>query len=411
MSKVICDICGTTYPETAAQCPICGSAKKSTAQTAAGGGDQAYAYVKGGRFSKSNVRKHNKKGQELNRRSAGERGSGKDSGNAILIAIVILLVVAIIAVLGYMGVRVFLSSSNNNPQTDKPPISGPENPTNPSVPSGIPCESVTLTRSTIEFPTEGIAQLLSYTVIPNNTTDVVEFTSSDPSVATVSDRGLVTAVGGGQAVITITCGTQKTECQIICSFGDGTKPTDPSDPTEPTVIVPPGYELKLKYEEFTMSKTYPNPVSIYVSNASVKATDITWTSDDPTIATVSEKGVVTAVGRGWTMIRATFGDQTASCKVLVQFDPEPPKDYKYSISKTDVTIKVGENFGLYLRDSDKVNVKVDWVASVEGYVEIKGNNIKGLKSTADVAGKCITISVTIDGETHKCTVRVIEPTE
>ena len=24
MSKIICDICGTTYPDTAEQCPICG---------------------------------------------------------------------------------------------------------------------------------------------------------------------------------------------------------------------------------------------------------------------------------------------------------------------------------------------------------------------------------------------------
>ena len=36
MSKVICDVCGTTYPETAQQCPICGCAKNTTAQTVAG---------------------------------------------------------------------------------------------------------------------------------------------------------------------------------------------------------------------------------------------------------------------------------------------------------------------------------------------------------------------------------------
>ncbi|MBE6959661.1 MAG: hypothetical protein E7448_02925 [Ruminococcaceae bacterium] len=403
MSKVICDVCGTTYPETAAQCPICGSAKKSTAQTAAGGGDQAYAYVKGGRFSKSNVRKQNKKGQELERRPAGKRSPQKDKGNAVMIAIVILLVIAIIAVLGYMGVRVFLSGAVNNSQTNKPPISGPEN---PSTPTEVLCTGISLTRPAIEFTAEGQAYLVSYTLLPAGVTEQVTFSSSNPAVATVSETGLVTSVGGGSAIITITCGQAQTEFTVTCSFGDV---TEPSDPTEPTVITPPGYELKLKYEEFTMSKTYPNPVSIYVSNPSVKATDITWTVDDPTIATVSEKGVVTAVGRGWTTIRASFGDQTASCKVIIAFDPEPPKEYKYTISKTDVTIKVGETFGLYLLDSDKVNVKVDWVASVDGYVEIKGNSIKGLKSTADVAGKCITISVTIDEETYKCTVRVIEP--
>ena len=34
--KVICDVCGTTFPETATHCPICGCAKSPAAQTVAG---------------------------------------------------------------------------------------------------------------------------------------------------------------------------------------------------------------------------------------------------------------------------------------------------------------------------------------------------------------------------------------
>ena len=59
MSKVICDVCGTTYPETASNCPICGCAKNSTEQTMLDsdpGAEGSYAPVKGGRFSKRNVR-------------------------------------------------------------------------------------------------------------------------------------------------------------------------------------------------------------------------------------------------------------------------------------------------------------------------------------------------------------------
>ena len=64
MSKVICDICGTAYPETATQCPICGCARDNVTQTPAADATQktdgeaagGYTYVKGGRFSKSNVR-------------------------------------------------------------------------------------------------------------------------------------------------------------------------------------------------------------------------------------------------------------------------------------------------------------------------------------------------------------------
>ena len=37
MNKVICDICGTAYPETATQCPICGSAKQVDSNAVADG--------------------------------------------------------------------------------------------------------------------------------------------------------------------------------------------------------------------------------------------------------------------------------------------------------------------------------------------------------------------------------------
>ena len=64
MSKIICDVCGTSYPETVNQCPICGCvrsvdvravavAEEEEIQSAAAG---SYNFVKGGRFSKSNVK-------------------------------------------------------------------------------------------------------------------------------------------------------------------------------------------------------------------------------------------------------------------------------------------------------------------------------------------------------------------
>ena len=64
MSKIICDICGTSYPETAEQCPICGTARPVDIQGIIPDDEPAeprsgYTYVKGGRFSKANVKKRN----------------------------------------------------------------------------------------------------------------------------------------------------------------------------------------------------------------------------------------------------------------------------------------------------------------------------------------------------------------
>jgi predicted ATP-dependent serine protease len=61
MNKVICDVCGTMYPDNAGQCPICGSSSAAVAQPVSGDGAQAegavgaYGYTRGGHFSKSNL--------------------------------------------------------------------------------------------------------------------------------------------------------------------------------------------------------------------------------------------------------------------------------------------------------------------------------------------------------------------
>ena len=63
MNKVICDICGTSYPDTATNCPICGFERDQKLsvldedifleeETV----EEAPAAVKGGRFSHSTVR-------------------------------------------------------------------------------------------------------------------------------------------------------------------------------------------------------------------------------------------------------------------------------------------------------------------------------------------------------------------
>ena len=60
MSKIICEICGTSYPETSTQCPICGCVKPMDKSVVIDKEIQAgstYTYVKGGRFSKRNVKK------------------------------------------------------------------------------------------------------------------------------------------------------------------------------------------------------------------------------------------------------------------------------------------------------------------------------------------------------------------
>lgn len=415
MSKVICDVCGTTYAETAAQCPICGSARNTTTPTVAesaqpGEENGTYTYVKGGRFSKSNVRKRGK-GTEVRRSSGNQKApkneeSSEGTGNKILIAIVIILLLAIVAVAAYIGIRFLVPAKPADGPGSQSQIPGG---TTAPVTTGqtVPCTGVTLDIESHIFGSQGDAVLLNVTLLPEDTTDKVTFTSSNDAVVTVTDAGKVEAVGGGEATITVTCGNQSAQCTITCAFGNVTPPPT----TLPPVTVPAGVTLELKYSEFAISERYPNPVGIYKTIEGVAATDITWTAEDPTVVAVDEKGVVSAVGRGSTLVWAQLGDQRVSCKVHVQFDPQPPTVSNYKINRTDVMIDVDESFSLVLTDSAGAKVSVEWEASEEGYVTIDGSKIKGLAHTQDLANKYITVSCTHEGETFSCIVRVKRPAE
>ena len=410
MSKVICDVCGTTYPETASNCPICGCAKNSAEQTMVDsdpGAEGTYAPVKGGRFSKRNVRKRNKVSTREPVRHE-EEDSESVGTNKGLVAVVVVLLLAIIAVLIYIGVRFVLPDSPKptnpvvpNQTTTAPPLTTAA----PTAPATVPCTGLKLSSTTVELSVEGGAWLLSVETTPANTTDKITFSSSNEQVATVTENGNITGVGGGEAIITVKCGDITAECKVRCTFAEPIEPT--TEPTTvPPVTLPAGFKLELRHTDITISKQYPDPVSLYKKTEGVEATDITWTSDDPQIASVNEKGVVSPVGKGNTVIRATIGDQTASCKVIVAFQPEAEVEPTYKISYTDVTIEVGATVTLRLTDANGANVTVEWTASEEGFVTIDGNRITGVACGKDDKVKAIQVSTTYEGETYSCIVRI-----
>ena len=107
MSKIVCDVCGSTYSETEAQCPICGTAKSEAAKPVieANGEDQA---SKGGKFSKTNTRKT---GAGNTRKSGSENNKSGEEGapsNVAMIVIVAVLLLAIVAVCVFIAVRLII---------------------------------------------------------------------------------------------------------------------------------------------------------------------------------------------------------------------------------------------------------------------------------------------------------------
>lgn len=81
---------------------------------------------------------------------------------------------------------------------------------------GVEATGITLSLSALRF-TETSSKRIIATVKPSNTTDTVEWKSSDTAVATVVD-GLVTPVADGSCVITATAGSVSAICAITVKF-------------------------------------------------------------------------------------------------------------------------------------------------------------------------------------------------
>lgn len=269
MSKIICDVCGTRYPDTVEQCPICGYAnvadsRKTAAEPRKGVAvgqtesvPENHTKVRGGRFSAENVRKRN---QETNPKAryqepAKSRPKQKrpepevleeeefekqprEKGAVLLNILLVIVILALLAVTAYIAVEYFLPnvlSSDEEPEVTAMqilPSTDPtetESETETETPT-VPCTGLTVVGFDAEeilLDQEGQAFLLNVAVAPQDTTDELTYASSDEDVVTVNNEGRLTAVSEGEATVYVVCGEQKLECKVRCTWsepaGDGNK--------------------------------------------------------------------------------------------------------------------------------------------------------------------------------------------
>ena len=126
----------------------------------------------------------------------------------------------------------------------------------------------------------------------------VVWSSSNPSVATVSSEGTVTAVSAGDASITVSCSGKSAVCNVV--------------------VYVPVSSVSLENDNITMGLNDTRTLKAAVLPKEATNKDIIWFSSNPSVATVSEKGVVTALSLGSADITAASGGKTAVCRVKVE---------------------------------------------------------------------------------------------
>ncbi|MXY97193.1 MAG: hypothetical protein F4Z29_05475 [Gemmatimonadetes bacterium] len=130
----------------------------------------------------------------------------------------------------------------------------------------------------------------------------VSWQSSDSAVATVSNQGLVTAVGNGRVTITAQAGNASANAEISVMQAPGTIHVEP----EQVILIAFGETVQLTA---TIRDSNGQPLSDAV---------VTWQSSNPEVAVVSDSGLVTSVANGAATITAHSGDLSARSEIRVQ---------------------------------------------------------------------------------------------
>lgn len=224
---------------------------------------------------------------------------------------------------------------------------------------------------------KGLKVTPSLTVQPKNgVLTGLTFKSSNPKIARVSQKGVVTGVSKGTATVTASIKGQSVSCRI--------KVKNP-------VLSLSNLELAAKQRRTLTVKGGTGTIR--------------WKSANKAVATVSQKGVVTAIKVGKTTVTAVRSGVTMRCTVTV-------KKPSVTLSKTALTLYVNKTVALTKSSAALVarlsiaGGSVAWKSSNTAVATVK----KGVVTAVNKGTATVTVAVTYADKTYKasCAVTVKE---
>ena len=258
---------------------------------------------------------------------------------------------------------------------------------------------------------EGEVSQLHAIIEPSNTTYYsLTWQSSNNSVATINESGYITAVNAGTA--TITCKLNMTEGSFFADPYEKTA-TCFVTVTKKKEILVTGITLSSNSVSLNIGSTYQlTPIAV-PENATNKA--VTWSSDNTTIATVNNSGLVSAINQGTATITCSAKDGSgvkATCQVTVT----PIMVSSITLNQSSCTIEENNTFQLVavISPSNASNTNLTWTSSntsiatvdSKGLVTAKGEGIATITCTSNdgsgVKATCImTVTKKVNPENNE----------
>ncbi len=240
--------------------------------------------------------------------------------------------------------------------------------------------SVTVNKTTANLNVGG-TETITATISPSEYNGTVTWSSSNESIASVSN-GKITAVKAGTATITATiAGTDKKATVAV------------------TVTAPvPATSITLSDLSITLKKGETKKITYTIAPENSTDTEVEWASSDTSIATVAQDGTITAVKAGTANITATVKGRTVKATLVVKVtDPAteiiPIEKVTLKLGKTKIKVKEQTSVSYTVTPTNATNQNLEIISSDDAIAKVSGSNIVGVK-----VGKAKIMVISDEGE-------------
>lgn len=248
----------------------------------------------------------------------------------------------------------------------------------------------------------GYTHSLTYQITPKNATenDLI-FTSSDSSVATVNQSGVIQGLKEGNAIITVSSSNglaKDTTYVSVYKKGASTvvdgEPIKTDNYPKSLTVSPQSLNLKLGGSSQLIASVLPEKSNNQIS----------WSSTNSRVATVDSNGLVSAVGMGSaTIIARTINDITYNVNVLVGNYSKELRSILVTTNYITLAVSNSKQLAVAFTPADASNKNVFWtssnpsVATVDKYGVVKaispGSTI--IKATSEDGGYTDTATIEV----------------
>lgn len=240
--------------------------------------------------------------------------------------------------------------------------------------------NVSVTGITLNKSDESIAVgetlQLTASVFPSDAANKkLSWKSGDTDVASVTQDGLVTGVKAGKTGITVT--TEDGNKTAVCTV-TVTEEEKEEEETEDNVGVT-GVTVDPPKASMAVGDILALTAAVIPADATNK--NVSWQSDDPSVASVDNTGTVTAEAAGDATITVMTEDGGHTAYCFVKVTDKPVKVTGISINDKGIKLKPGDEktISVMITPADATNKKLLWSSENEGIATVSDEGVvKGI---------------------------------